>query len=66
MATTEASAVSLRTLIEFEVIGGTTMRIACGSTTFAIKGSGLRPRARAASNWPRGTASMPALKISAE
>ena len=43
-----------------------TMRTACGSTTRSIIGSDRRPSAREASNWPFGTASIPARKISAE
>ena len=65
MATTEASAVSFMTLMQLPVIGGITIRTACGSTTMRIIGHQCRPSARAASNWPLGTASMPARKISA-
>ena len=65
MATTEASAVSFMTLMQLPVIGGTTIRIACGSTTSHHDQPVRSPSARAASNWPRGTASMPARKISA-
>ena len=66
MATTEASAVSLNTLMALEVKGGTTRRTAWGRTMRLIQRGGAMPSARAASTWPQGTASMPARRISAE
>ena len=66
IATTEASAVSLITLMELAVSGGMTMRIACGRITLRMVGQQCKPSARAASNWPVGIASMPARTISAE
>ena len=41
------------------------MRSACGITTTRIVVARVMPMARAASNWPRGTAEMPARMISA-
>ena len=65
MATTEASAVSLRTLMQLLVSGGITILTACGTTTSRMVSKNPRPSAEAASTWPFGTASIPARKISA-
>ena len=43
---------------------GVTMRTACGSTMRAMMRRCVMPSAAAASRWPRGTAWMPARKIS--
>ena len=65
IATTDASAVSLSTLMQLLVSGGMTTRIACGRMTSIIVCLFERPKAADASNCPRGIASMPARKISA-
>ena len=66
MATTDASEVSLNIDTKFDVVGGITIRIAWGSTTLRSVMMKCRPSAAAASNWPLGTASMPARNTSAE
>ena len=62
--TTLASVVSFTTSSVFEMRSGITLRVACGTTTYAIVCAAPSPVERAASSCPRGTDSMPARKIS--
>src|SRR5690606_3158387 len=62
---TDSSEVSLSMAMNSLPSGGTTMRRACGRTTWRAVCQLLRPRLRDASICPEETASMPALKISA-
>ena len=57
--TCEASEVDSISAISSEVIGWTTARSACGSTTAVTTASGRMPRLRAASTWPSSTVLMP-------
>jgi hypothetical protein len=57
--TCEASEVESMSAISNEVMGCTTARSACGSTTFHTICNGRMPRLSAASAWPAGTVLMP-------
>ena len=52
--------------LDFDVVGGTTMRSACGRITLRSVMMKCRPSEAAASNWPFGTASIPERNTSAE
>ena len=62
---TDASDVFFVWLMKLPTYGGSTMRIACGSTTKRRISGHVMPSACDASVCPRGTARMPARMISA-
>ena len=62
---TDRIEVSLRVMMNWLMIEGIIVRMACGSTTLYIAFQYGRPRLRAASIWPLSTLSIPARMISA-
>ena len=61
----QTSEESLSRATSWLVGGGMTIRMACGMTIESMRPAGDMPSDRAASIWPRGTAWMPARKVSA-